>query len=98
MGEVIFLRHGLFGPKTSRAVPDYSSVNKLLRSLMRFLGRGALLAWKVLRAVGIAIWMLLLMVAMIPGLVLYAVFFLFLLALGFGIIFEVGKAFAIVAS
>ena len=97
MGEVIYLRQGLFGTKTSRMVPEYTAAIKLLRSLARFVGRVALRAWRILRGIGIAIWMLLLTVAMLPGLVLYALFFLFALVLGFGIIFEVGRALAIIS-
>lgn len=95
MGEVIFIRHGLFGPRTSRMVSRHGAHKRASLAVMKIGGRMLVMTGRFLRAAFISIWILLFSIAMLPVLALYAVFFILLLALGFGILFDVGRALSI---
>jgi hypothetical protein len=98
MGEIIYMREGLFGPRVSVHTRTYGKLTNHLRSYARLLGKVAKRVWRGIKACFYLVWVLLLGVAMLPGITLYALFFLFCLALGFGILFEVGKALTIVGN
>ena len=98
MGEVIFLRHGLFGVRTARMISRHGATTRLLLAIMRVAGRLLVVIGRFARAALISIWILLLSIAMLPALALYAVFFIFLLAIGFAILFDIGRALSIFSS
>lgn len=98
MGEVIFLRQGLFGLRTAILVPRHGTATRAARSIARVVGRVGLCGWKLIRGITAVIWTLLLIVAMLPALALYSLVFLFALTLGFGILYEVGRAVGLVAN
>ena len=98
MGEVIFLRQGLFGPRKAIVVPRHWAANRVVRSVVRVVARMGLCGWKLLKSIMVAIGTLLLTVAMLPALALFSLLFLVALTLGFAILYDVGRAVGLIAN